>query len=194
MRSLSLLTLLFTVAPAWTQNDESDLFPMSIGSRWTYRIAGQDDRLVIVAAGTEKIGDIRCVRLEGRLQNRVIATEHVAKLKEGVFRLRNDGSDLEPPLMICKFPAVNGDTWRAEYKMNDKKAAIDYECDREDIVVPAGKYKAVVIRSEVAEGGGKLKSTVWYAPRVGMVKQVIEDGENKIMLSLERFDRGFEKK
>ena len=35
----------------------------------------------------------------------------------------------------------------------------------------------------------KLKNTCWYAPRVGLVKQLIEDGDSRIVLELEKFER-----
>jgi len=53
----------------------------------------------------------------------------------------------------------------------------------------AGRYKTIVVRSEIPDGAGALRSSVWYAPEVGMVKQVIADGDKTITLSLERFEK-----
>ena len=96
-------------------------------------------------------------------------------------------------MLICKFPPERGAKWRAEYKFNDKKASIAYECDEEEVNVPAGKFNAVVIRSESADGSGKFKNTVWYVPKIGMVKQVSEDRDNRIVLLLDRFQHAGEK-
>jgi hypothetical protein len=167
--------------------------PLTLGNRWIYRVVGQDERLTITAASWEKVGDIYCLRLDGRFQGRVIATEHVAMGKDGLYRHRNDGADLEPPLLICKIPVERGETWRAEYKVNDKKAAIEFECDQEEVKVPAGIFKAIVVRAEAPDGTGKLKNTVWYAPKVGMVKQVVVDGDKTITLLLDRFERAGDK-
>jgi len=170
-----------------------EIYPLALGHRWTYRIQGQDDRLTIQVVAIDMINGVRCYRLEGKIQNRVIATEHVAKLKDGLYRYRNEGIDIDPPLLLCKFPVEKGDAWKAEYKHNEKKASLRYECDLEEVTVLHGKYQSVVIHSITADNS-KLKNSVWYAPRIGMVKQVIEEGEQTIVLTLERFDRGFEKK
>lgn len=172
----------------------TELFPMSVFSRWTYRVQGQDDRLVVMAAAIEKIGEYRCYRFEGRLRNQLVASEQLSLRKDGVFRMRHDGMDLEPPLMICRFPPLKGEIWKAEYKIGDKKTMIAFECDTEVITVNDTKYHTFVIKAEIAESGGKLKNTCWYAPKVGLVKQVIEDGDNQIVLELEKYERGPEKK
>lgn len=201
-RLLITSSLLLLFAGSYTQSAEpvdkppkgEEYFPISIGKRWTYRIQGQEERLVITAVTEEKVGNVACIRLEGRLQNRLIATEHIALQKGGVYRYRNDGLDIEPPLRICKFPPEANETWKVEYKVNDKKASLDYECDFEEVKVPAGTYQALVVRSEVPDRAGKLKNTVWYAPKVGMVRQLIEDGDSKIELRLERVDHVNDKK
>ena len=96
-------------------------------------------------------------------------------------------------MLICKFPPERGAKWQADYKINDKKASIAYECDEEEVTVLGSKYNAVVIRSESADGAAKCKNTVWYVPKIGMVKQIRDDGDNRIVLLLERFDHAGEK-
>ena len=193
----SSLLLLFGTSSTQSADNPAkgdEYFPLVVGKRRTYRIQGQEDRLVITATTEEKIGNALCFRLEGRLQNRLIATEYIALRKGGAYRYRNDGADIEPPLLICQFPPAANETWKAEYKVNDKKAALDYECDFAEVKVPAGTYQTLVVRSELSNRSGKMKNAVWYAPGVGMVKQVIEDGDSKIELRLEKVDRVPEKK
>jgi hypothetical protein len=193
-RILMGLLALATAAPFAAAADPKppagpELFPLAVGNRWTYRIVGQDDKLVVTAAGYERVGNVNTTRLEGRLRDRLIASEHVAARKEGALRYRNDGADIDPPLPICKFPPARYLTWEAEYKVGDKKTAIAYECDEQEVEVPAGKYHAISVHSEITEGAMKLKNTCWYAPRVGLVKQLIEDGDSRIVLELEKFER-----
>ena len=166
-----------------------DFFPLQVNNRWTYRIQGQEERLYIFTTQIEKIGAVNCVRLEGRLRGQTVANEHLAIRKEGVFRYRLDGVDIEPPLPICKPIGRSSKAWKLDYKVGEKKASIAYELDWDDIAVPLGKYKALRIQSEVPDGNSKLKNTCWYASKVGMVKQVIDDGDNKIVLELEKFER-----
>ncbi|MCE9530919.1 MAG: hypothetical protein K8T89_07325 [Planctomycetes bacterium] len=195
MSTKSPLILLLLIPSALHAEDPQpviDYYPLAMNYRWTYRIQGQEDRLSIVVTAIEKVGETRCFRLEGRLQNRVVGTEHVSKVKDGVYRHRNEGSDIDPPILFCKVPTTKSDTWKAEYKFNDRKTTIDYSCEMEEVFVPAGRFQAIVVRAVSADGPNKLRNTTWYAPKVGMVKQVIEDGDEKpIVLTLERFDRGF---
>jgi len=193
---IPLLSCLLITSNAIAQEErpaEHDLFPLNTGMRWTYKIQGQDDRLVVNVAGVDRIGEARCVRLEARLGNRVIATEHLSLTKDGAFRHRLDSADIEPPLTICKFPATQGLTWEAQYKINDKRATLSYEIEEEEITVPAGKYKAVAVRSEIPDRAGAFRNTIWYAPKVGMVKQEIADGDRTVTLLLEKFERPSEK-
>jgi hypothetical protein len=166
----------------------SEYFPSQPGNRWTYRIVGQDDRLVVVSTFTEPIGGYSCFRLESRLRSQFIASAHFSVRKDGVYQMRSDGYNLDPPLPICKFPPTDKETWKVDFKLGEKKATIAYECSFEEVTVPTGKYKALVIHSETPEGTGKLLNTCWYAPKVGLVKQVVDDGD-KIVLELEKFDR-----
>ena len=165
-----------------------ELFPVAAGNRWIYRLRGQDDRFVITALRKEKVGDTLCMRLEGKLNNRIVATEHVSITKEGVYRHRNDTAEIVPPLLICKFPPLKAESWKIDYKVDGKSASVAYLCDLEEVVVPAGKFNAVVIRAEVLSASMKIKNTCWYAANTGMVKQLIEDGDNKIVLELDKFE------
>src|SRR3954468_14617886 len=107
------LLLLVGVASLAAQDEtvpppaDGSYFSLAVGNRWVYRIAGQDDRLYVTAAGVEKIGETFCVRLEGRLQTRTVATEHLSVGRDGVLRHRVDGNDLEPPLPVCRFPITD---------------------------------------------------------------------------------------
>ncbi len=166
-----------------------ELFPVVPFNVWTYRIQSQDDKLVVsVFELKEKMGE-RIYRFEGRLRGQTIASEHLAIRKDGVYRVRHDNMELDPPLLICRFPPTKGDKWTAEYKINDKKTTVAYECDIEEITYKGKTEKSVVIRAEIAEANGPIKNTCWYLPKDGLVKQVIEDGDKKIVLELESYRR-----
>ena len=165
----------------------NEYFPSQPGNRWTYRIVGQDDRLVVLSYVAEPISGYPCFRLESRMRNQFVATTHLSVRKDGVYQMKSDGYTIEPPLPICKFSPTEKETWKLDFKLGEKKASIVYESSYEEVVVPSGKYKALVIRSETPEGTGKLLNACWYAPKVGLVKQVVDDGD-KIVIELEKFD------
>lgn len=169
----------------------AEYFPVNNFRTWTYRINGQEDRLVVTAFQvTEPIGGFRCYRYEGRMRNQIIVTEHLSVRKEGVYRVRHDNIDIDPPLLICKFPPTKGQTWKSEYKIGEKKVAVTFTTDMEEIPVPKSKTNetkanALVIRAEIVNGEHSIKSTCWYAPNRGLVKQVLEEDDGQITLELE---------
>ena len=60
--------------------------------------------------------------------------------------------------------------------------------EEQEITVPAGTYKTFRIASQDLEVNAlKATITTFYAEGVGMVKQIIEMGEAKIEIELEKF-------
>jgi hypothetical protein len=58
--------------------------------------------------------------------------------------------------------------------------------------VPYGRFRAIKIDAEITpESGGKTLTYIWYAERVGVVKQTIMEGKRPlIVLELEKFEKG----
>ena len=193
-RTFFSIGLLVAIASLPVNADEEEfkgpeLFPVTSFWTWTYRVQGQDDKLhVSVFDSKEKMGE-RIFRFEGRIRNQPVASELLSIRKDGVYRLRHDNHELEPPLLICRFPPLKGETWKAEYKIGDKKTTVVYDCDTEEITYQNKKMTALVIRAEIADPNGAIKNTCWYAPRIGLVKQVIQEGDNKIVIELEEHGR-----
>jgi hypothetical protein len=186
------LLIAFAAMPAGAQEEfkTSELFPVLPYNVWTYRIQGQEDKLTVsVFDFKEKSGD-RIYRFEGRLRNQTVSSEHLSIRKDGVYRIRHDNMEIEPALLICPSSPVKGKTWKSVYKINDKKTTVTYECDTEEIIDRKNnKVKALVIRAHISEEKGEITNTCWYIPKDGLVKQVIEEGDSKIVLELENYGR-----
>jgi hypothetical protein len=207
----ALLSLLVLSAPALA--DDAEYFPTKIGMRWTYRIAGQSDRYFVTAVKEEKFGEQICVRFESRLRSRLflngpagigmagslaapiffseqpVGSEHAAVLRDGVHRFSFANQPIDPPICFLKSSLPKGESWKHEFKIGDVPASARYEIDFEDVTVPAGTVKgALVIRVETVDKKETTKTTVWYARGVGMIKQIIDLGEEKLMLELERVE------
>ncbi len=60
-----------------------------------------------------------------------------------------------------------------------------------EVKVPAGTYKAIPVAGQDIEANGVkiTRLTYYFAENVGMVKQVIEIENNKIIIELERFEQ-----
>jgi hypothetical protein len=100
-----------------------------------------------------------------------------------------------------KFPLQKGATWGGELSSRDteRKAVLEFTAeDEEEVVVPAGTYKARRVRMIGREDGKDEKGielTMWLAPDVGEVKRTVKlfrgaDVKEEATLSLLRFDQG----
>jgi hypothetical protein len=199
MRLSFLLVLVCLVHPAAAQDPPvpESLFPLAVGNAWTYKVSGQDDRFVVRVAAEEAVGTQTCFKLEAWLKDKVVATEHVAFTKAGLCRFRAEHEDIDPPVCILRTPAPKR-PWTEKYALGSREAAYTFQAQTEDVTVPAGKFKATAVKAWIGESrppGGDvrlLRATVWYAPGVGPVKQVVaEDGKGRfpVALDLEKFDK-----
>jgi hypothetical protein len=170
---------------------ESDnLMPLEVGTKWTYRVRDQKELFILIAAKEEKVGEQVCIRLEGKIEKDTVSNEHLAVLKDGIYRFKVDENLISPPVCVVKLPGKKGEKWTNEFKVNNKPGKVSYSIDLEDIEVPAGKFKdAILVVGEIKENNGTNISKTWYAPNVGMVKQVIESGKESVTLELEKIEK-----
>jgi hypothetical protein len=185
---LSLLAVLFIGVAARAADNVNEFYPTAIGSKWTFSLGKQDEKFVWSAVKLDKVGAQECVVFEGALKGQVVGSEHVAVVKDGVFRYKMGDNLISPPICFLKADA-KGKTWEEKFKVGDVETTAKYSADVEDVDVPAGKYKgAIVIRTEASEKDVKVKSAIWYVKDVGMVKQAFELGNVKYELLLEKFE------
>jgi hypothetical protein len=189
MRFLSLL-LLITFAPI-LRADDTDFLPLRMGNTWTYRVQNQDERFVVKVVTGERIGDQYAYRLEGFLRDRSVASEVLGHTSEGLIRFRVEREDILPPLPLLPHPIdrQKGAQWEASFKLGARSGVAKFTSTHETITVPAGKYDAIAVQAELSEGSGSpIKSTLWFAPQVGIIKQEIVDGKRTTVLELEKFE------
>jgi hypothetical protein len=207
MRPLFVCLLVLT-APLAAQDKfkETPYYPLQVGTTWHYR-AG-DSKFTVRVARHEKVGATLCALLQTRRDGKVVGAEHLAVTADGVYRhdltlLRRqaDPNDkakqveltvpqpLTPPMLVLKLPAKKGDSWKVDSKSEGKTFRGGFVVDEQEIKVPAGTYKTFRVRSEDLEVNA-LKATLatHFAEGVGMVKQMIEVGDAKIEIELEKFE------
>src|SRR5262245_15783289 len=183
------LLVLIVVLPTMAQDADKPLYPLEVGTKWTYQVAKQTDSFVMTAAKAEKVGEQDCVKLEARLKGQVVATEHVAVLKDGIYRYKFNEAAIDPPLCFCKLPAKKGEKWEAKFTTGGKNGTAKFETFEDEVEVPAGKFKAIIVRGEITENEVPIKTALWFAPGHGMVRQVVEIGdEQPIVLELEKME------
>lgn len=186
--------------------EEAPLYPLTIGSKWTYTVSGKMFDIVITAARKEKIGDVECTVLESTRDGKVVASEHVAIVGDAVTRYRFSKFEITPPLAFAKTGLKKGDKWNAAYSLiiEDEKTKekekldtkVAYEVSEEKVKVPAGEYDAVLIVGKLGGTEAKAKeepkydgeTKLWLARGVGPVKMYFDLGEEKTTLELKSAD------
>jgi hypothetical protein len=184
---------------------ETAYYPLNVGTTWHYRSG--ESKFTIRVARHEKVGETPCALLETTRDGKVVGSEHLVVLNDGVYRLdltfpqvQSDPKDiaktaktlvsqsLKPPICILKLPPKKGDSWKVDSKGDGKTFRGSFQVEEQEITVPAGTYKAFRIASQDLEVNSlKAIITTFYADGVGMVKQIIEIGEAKIEIELEKF-------
>ncbi len=173
------------------------LQPIKIGTIWHYQAVDQKEKqdFWIKAAKEEKIGDQLCIKLEGIMETEnekkvkvkeIVSTEHIAIKSDGIYRYALTDNKITPPLCICKLPPKNGNKWSQSFTIEDKKGSADYTQTLEEVIVKAGKYtNAVKVGVNIEENSAKTTLNVWYAPGVGIVKQIFSSGKETFSLELQ---------
>ena len=193
MRRLVLIALAVAAGPAPAEEPLASvehLLPLAVGNRWTYRVAAQEDRFVVRAARQEMVGAQTCFLLEARLRDRVVATEHVAFTKDGLYRFKADQTEIHPPICVLRVPPPK-QRWSQRYTLNGREGHAWFGARPDDVSVLSKKYKATLVQGwTTPDGRGPPRTRVWYAPGVGPVKQEIEEGKNRwLVLELEEFEK-----
>lgn len=209
---LSLACLLFSLAAveltAQEKLKEASFYPLKVGTTWHYRTG--ESKFTIRVARHEKVGDTLCALLETMRDGKVVGSEHLAVSGDGVYRhdltypqLQSDPNDknkrvktavkqtLKPPILVLKLPPKNGDSWKVDSKGGGRNFRGSFQIAEQEITVPAGTYKTFRVASQDLEVNSlKANITTFFAQGVGMVKQIIEMGNAKIEIELEKIDAG----
>jgi hypothetical protein len=195
MRLPTLLLAIALPAPLFAADSPppgEDLFPLAVGNTWTYRVQPfQEDRFVVRVARNEMVGEQTCFVLEGRLRDRVTGTEHVAFTKDGLTRFRADKEDIVPPVTILK-PAAPKSPWKTDYQLGERRATATFSQEPGTVLFQGKRLGATIAHGEMGgQNGAWVKTTVWYAAGIGMVRQQIEEPKRApLVLELEKFEKG----
>ena len=151
---LAVFALLCAAAPVHSES----ILPTEQGATWEYAVrdssAGAEPAALTVRInGTEQIGSKELLKLETVAGDVVTKTELISVDERGVHCHQRAGSDgkatiLEPPQTIVPAALTVGASW----EVNDHVAGGGTQhfsvVAEEEIAVPAGKFKAVRLRSE----------------------------------------------
>jgi hypothetical protein len=159
--------------------DEGLYFPTAVGTKWVYEGPnGEYEEAITDAKADGKGTVVTVVRTKGGKEE-WRSTFRVTRA--GFDMLASGGVTYEQPLPFLKAGAKAGDEWEYTYA----RPPTAFHCrlkvvGPEKVEVPAGKFDAV--RVDAAESnslvgaanpnGPAFESSCWYAPGVGLVRQV----------------------
>jgi hypothetical protein len=171
--------------------EPGDYYPLQVGNKWEYRVevAGNSAKAVSSITKMETLdGKEPLARLEAKVNDNVVATEHLRVTAEGVFRYRNNNQDISPPIRLLKYPAKSGDKWSGDITVGKEKGNYSCEAKEENVEVAAGKFKALKVTVTLESKGQKVATSYWFVKDVGFVKQTVEAGDLNIKMELEKFE------
>lgn len=168
-------------------------FPTVEGTKWVFQTNNgertYDEEMDAVSKVVEKNGKYTITVSRG-VGKRARHTQYEVSA-DGVFAPvgAETKSGTWPPLL--KIPAKDGDSWKVEFKDPTRVADVSFTVGtEEEVTVPAGKYKAITVTREAKSTGSSLKETSWYAPGIGLVKQVTEVDGHSWLRELKEFTPG----
>lgn len=177
-------------------------YPMNVGNQWNYKVSVAENSASVHSriVKMETIdNNMELARLEATVNNSVVAVELLKQTEQGVFRYRNNGIDLTPPICLLKYPLnikpKEPMKWSGAFKGGAEKGSYTAEATEDNVEVAAGKFPAirVVIKHEQGKGPGQtVNTTYWFVKDVGFVKQTVEGGGQSILMELEKFERAKE--
>ncbi|HKP04072.1 MAG TPA: hypothetical protein VJU77_12030 [Chthoniobacterales bacterium] len=208
-RTLLALALLTLASVSSAQAEEpkasTDYFPLRVGDSWTYRNSADQSEYTLKVLGEEKQADgsvrYQVEKLAGPKDSQVKIHLWFSKAKgwvllHGERYPEHEGLEAkyEPPKQYLPSPPAPEAKW--EWSGKDYTQTPMLEKNRvvgsEEITVPAGKFRAMKVVSEVTGSSAPVTKTYWYADGVGLVKTTSEAGE--IKYGSELADYSFKKK
>jgi hypothetical protein len=204
IRSPAVLLAFALVAPAATaaptlKGKEVYYHPTTEGDKRVYE-SRDGDRVretADVVIKVEKKGETLIVTVGREIKGETRAIGKSEVSDKGVTVLMSGPFPLKTPHPKLKLPAKAGDQWTYESDGGDGPAGSKTThtvAKEEEVEVPAGKFKALRVDSELTVVGLAVESTRrrsdWYAPRVGLVKSVINSGPRESTMVLKSFTPG----
>jgi hypothetical protein len=199
LTALAALVLVLPAGAAPRLKDRSarGYYPMTVGDRWVTAIRYADGtvELTEVVTAVEKEGEGQVVSVGRENGGRVGPdVSQMMVTDKGLFRVSQLGTAFEAPYCVLRFPLTPGATWTSEARsVVGTEAKLKYTAVQEDDVeAPAGKFRAFRLDVELETAGKTSRSSIWYAPRVGVVKEERKDTDSGYVKVLKSFTPGKE--
>ncbi|HYV39689.1 MAG TPA: hypothetical protein VE988_28630 [Gemmataceae bacterium] len=190
---------MFTAASQGEKKASADLecpyYPLKKGTTWEYKSGGKV--IEVKVADHETLDGLNCARVETTIPGGKL-TEHLTVKQEGVFRMRSNGQDIKPPLLVLKFAAnelvpKKDEHWFFECMVQNYSMKGKNTVGEDKLTIGKTTYDAITVKSsEMFMGNQPVTMQVWYAKDIGMVKQHLKlaSADLDVTLELEKFTAG----
>jgi hypothetical protein len=181
LTAIATLGAAFCAAPTKEDKNAETYYPSKKGAKWVYewryRSSPPDEQIEILASvDARRDGTVMTVNsIDDRGEEFM---EKILVSRSGLYKLQSLQTKLDPPLCILKLPFKSDSEWEDETG-NSKGKCVERKIER--VKVPAGSYDAIRVEWEGTIDGNALSSKSWYAPKVGLVKEVWGD-EDRVKL------------
>jgi hypothetical protein len=164
----------------------ADYFPLRAGDSWTYRHSeGSEFTIKVLKDEKQPDGTLRhLVELQSGARIHYSYSKPAGwVLLHRTDYLEQEGlkKDYKPAKQYLRNPLTVGASWN--WAGQDVTGVDASESSQvvglEWVTVPAGRFHAMKIVSQVSSGGAPVTKTYWYAPGVGCVKSWSEAGQIK---------------
>jgi hypothetical protein len=158
-----------------------DYFPLRVSDWWKYKTTtadGKQSEFTLKVINAEKQPD-ESIRYQIDTNSAVVIHDWYGKPKGLVLRYKEQFGDnnnlvanYDPVYQYLKNPLVKDDTWDwagkgmsgVDIKESSKVSG------PEEVIVPAGKFSAMKVVTNLTQGGANITKTYWFADWVGMIK------------------------
>lgn len=175
-----------------------DYFPLNVGDSWKYQSTTADGKhsdftIKVLNQETENGNPLYLVETVSTFQP---IHDWYSKPSGWVLLHREEyvktGSkaEFQPTRQLLKNPLGSGDSWQWKGKgmMGLDIQESNNVSGPETVSVPAGKFTAMKVTTNVVQGGAPVTKTYWYAPGVGLVKSMTDTGAVKSTTELVEYN------
>jgi hypothetical protein len=184
------LALLSAATIAFAQKAKpaaADYFPLRVDDSWTYRNTSDDSRYTLKVLKEEKQEDGSTRYLMEMLAG--VQIHRYFSKPDGWVLLHFEQypehagleAKYEPPKQYLPNPLVAGFKWKWNGKDHTQQefAEENKVVGFETITVPAGKFRAMKVVSQITGAASPMTRTYWYAEGVGLLKTTTEAAKMK---------------
>ena len=216
VKPFALLILLIGVGHVCAQEPthlQSELYPLKVGTRWTYRVHDKKApqtkadpmRNVVVAVEREEMysenrldkdGKAKLEKFVGYILKSTSGNkstlDYVVVTRQGLLKVHTAGTPLTPPLLFLKLDIDKGQkTWDWLSTSGDTTIKGTFTLSTDTIRIPAAKEPVNAVLVSYRDHQPKEKQVeidFWFVPGVGMVKQRVRERNHDIELELEKYE------